>query len=60
MYDQPGFMAEITKRFSEQAQVTVPKKIFGSDTQICIQEDFHSLAYFKVQAEDARSTLFFR
>ena len=43
MYDQVGFVAEVTEGFCQKAKVAMPEKLIGADGEVGIEEDFQEV-----------------
>ena len=42
MYDQVGFVAEVAKGFCQKAEVTVPEKLVGANSEVGVEKDFQA------------------
>ena len=40
MYDQVGFVAEVTEGFCQKAEVSVPEKLVRADGEVGVEKDF--------------------
>jgi len=40
MHDKVGIVAEVTKSFSQKAEVAVPEELIGADSKVGVEEDF--------------------
>jgi len=44
MHDKVGFVAEVTKGFCQKAEVAMPEELVGTDSKVCVKQDFQSNA----------------
>lgn len=42
MHDEKGIVAEVTKSFSQKAEVAMPKELAGADSKVGVEKDFQS------------------